>query len=135
LHANVRGFQIAGMNHAPKLSSASSVTSMQGELRMMNAKSQCRELETIRMLFELDRDDDPRNCTTTLIRFKKGTKRINRLRLLAHEAVLGQFNLPAVAATRMVPSPSFADSAGAAPSGTAFDLPVAADVFDVPIEK
>ena len=92
------------------------------------------KLETIRMLFELDRDDDPR-LYDDLIRFKKGTKRINRLRLLAHEAVLGQFNLPAVAATRMVPSPSFADSAGAAPSGTAFDLPVAADVFDVPIEK
>ncbi len=81
--------------------------------------------ETIRMLFELDRDDDPR-LYDDLIRFKKGTKRINRLRLLAHEAVLGQFNPVAVAAARTVPVP---------PSGTAFELPVAADVFDVPIEK
>ena len=89
--------------------------------------------ETIRMLFELDRDDDPR-LYDDLIRFKKGTKRINRLRLLAREAVLGQFNPPAVAVTQM-PVPSSADSAGAAPSGTAFDLPVAADVFDAPIEK
>jgi hypothetical protein len=36
-------------------------------------------LETIRMLFELDREDDPR-LYDDLIRFKKGTKRINRLR-------------------------------------------------------
>lgn len=90
--------------------------------------------ETIRMLFELDRDDDPR-LYDDLIRFNKGTKRINRLRLLAHEAVLGQFNPPAVAAKWTVPVPSSADTAGAAPSGTAFELPVAADVFDVPIEK
>jgi hypothetical protein len=92
------------------------------------------KLETIRMLFELDRDDDPR-LYDDLIRFKKGTKRINRLRLLAHEAVLGQFNPPAVATTRTMHVPSFADSVGAALSRTAFDLPVAADVFDAPIEK
>ncbi len=92
------------------------------------------KLETIRMLFELDRDDDPR-LYDDLIRFKKGTKRINRLRLLAHEAVLGQFNPPAVAATRTMPVPSFVDSAGPALSRTGFDLPVAAEVFDAPIEK
>ena len=90
--------------------------------------------ETIRMLFELDRDDDPR-LYDDLIRFKKGTKRINRLRLLAHEAVLGQFNLPAVAATRTMPVPSFVDYSGAVPSSAAFDLPVAADVFGDPVEK
>lgn len=92
------------------------------------------KLETIRMLFELDRDDDPR-LYDDLIRFKKGTKRINRLRLLAHEAVLGQFNPPAVAATRTMSVPSFADSTGTVPSGAAFDLPVAADVFGTPIEE
>lgn len=92
------------------------------------------KLETIRMLFELDRDDDPR-LYDDLIRFKKGMKRINRLRLLAHEAVLGQFNPPAVAATRTMSVPSFADSTGAVPSGAAFDLPVAADVFGAPIEE
>lgn len=38
------------------------------------------EHETIRLLFELDRADDPQ-LYDDLIRFKKGTKRINRLRL------------------------------------------------------
>ena len=90
--------------------------------------------ESIRLLFELDRADDPQ-LYDDLIRFKKGTKRINRLRLLAHEAVLGQFNPPAVAATRTMSVPSFADSTGTVPSGAAFDLPVAADVFGTPIEE
>ena len=47
------------------------------------------EHETIRLLFELDRVDDPQ-LYDDLIRFKKGTKRINRLRLLAREGVIGQ---------------------------------------------
>jgi len=93
------------------------------------------KLETIRMLFELDREDDPR-LYDDLIRFKKGTKRINRLRLLAHEAVLGQFGPPAVtSAARILSAPSFPDAAATGPAGTAFDLPAAADVFGAPIEK
>ncbi|HCY63263.1 MAG TPA: hypothetical protein DHV59_10630 [Oxalobacteraceae bacterium] len=44
---------------------------------------------TIRLLFELERDDNPR-LYDDLIRFKKGTKRVNRLRTLAQEGLLAQ---------------------------------------------
>ena len=44
---------------------------------------------TVRMLFELTRDDNPR-LFDDLIRFNKGTKRVNRLRYLAHEGLLAQ---------------------------------------------
>jgi hypothetical protein len=43
----------------------------------------------LRMQFELSRDDDPR-LYDDLVRFKKGTKRINRLRFLAHEGMVAQ---------------------------------------------
>jgi hypothetical protein len=43
----------------------------------------------IRLLFELDRADNPR-LYDELIRFKKGTKRVNRLRTLAQEGLLAQ---------------------------------------------
>lgn len=42
---------------------------------------------TLRMLFELDRIDDP-ILYDDLTRFAKGTKRLNRLRLLATRGVL-----------------------------------------------
>jgi hypothetical protein len=41
-------------------------------------------LESIRLVFELERADNPR-LYDELIRFKKGTKRVNRLRTLAQE--------------------------------------------------
>ncbi len=86
--------------------------------------------ETIRMLFELDRDDDPR-LYDDLIRFKKGTKRINRLRLLAHE---GERYLAggadAGAAVRASPLEAGAVQAG---KPSPFDVPAAADVFAAPI--
>ena len=41
------------------------------------------------MLFEMTRDDNPR-LYDDLMRFNKGTKRINRLRFLAHEGLLAQ---------------------------------------------
>lgn len=45
--------------------------------------------EMIRLLFELERDDNP--CFyDELIRFKKDTKRVNRLRTLAQEGLLAQ---------------------------------------------
>ena len=92
-------------------------------------------LETIRMLFELDREDDPR-LYDDLIRFKKGTKRINRLRLLAHEAVLGQFSAVAGGATaRQASAPSILGAAAVGQSGAAFEMPAAADVFGAPLEK
>lgn len=45
--------------------------------------------ERIRLVFELERDDNPR-LYDDLIRFKKGTKRVNRLRTLAQEGLLAQ---------------------------------------------
>lgn len=46
-------------------------------------------LKPIRLLFELQRADNPR-LYDELIQFKKGSKRVNRLRTLAHEGLLGQ---------------------------------------------
>ena len=46
-------------------------------------------LEPVRLLFEMTRDDNPR-LYDDLIRFNKGTKRVNRLRFLAHEGLLAQ---------------------------------------------
>jgi hypothetical protein len=49
--------------------------------------------EPIRLVFELPRADHPR-LFDDLIRFPKGTKRINRLRVLAYDGLLvqgGQF--------------------------------------------
>jgi hypothetical protein len=48
--------------------------------------------EPIRLLFEMDREDNPL-LYDDLIRFKKGTKRVNRLRFLAHEGVVAQVSL------------------------------------------
>ncbi|ASI68551.1 hypothetical protein BA022_08260 [Diaphorobacter nitroreducens] len=93
------------------------------------------KLETIRMLFELDREDDPR-LYDDLIRFKKGTKRINRLRLLAHEAVLGQFSAATgVAVARPAPVQPIVSAAAGGPSGAVFEMPAAADVFGEPLEN
>jgi hypothetical protein len=51
-----------------------------------NAK---RAQEPVRLLFEMTRDDNPR-LYDDLVRFNKGTKRVNRLRFLAHEGLLAQ---------------------------------------------
>jgi hypothetical protein len=48
-----------------------------------------KDLGPVSMLFELSRDDNPR-LYDDLVRFNKGTKRINRLRFLAHEGLLAQ---------------------------------------------
>jgi hypothetical protein len=53
----------------------------------MNAAG--KDLGAVSMLFELSRDDNPR-LYDDLMRFNKGTKRINRLRFLAHEGLLAQ---------------------------------------------
>lgn len=91
------------------------------------------EPETIRMLFELDRADDPQ-LYDDLIRFKKGTKRINRLRLLAREGVVGQLSLAAGAVLpRLVPFASAVSSAVAPPAGPAIAMPIASEVFGEPI--
>lgn len=43
----------------------------------------------IRMRFELERDDNP-PLFDELMKFGKGTKRLNRLRTLAHEGLVAQ---------------------------------------------
>jgi hypothetical protein len=88
------------------------------------------EHETIRLLFELDRVDDPQ-LYDDLIRFKKGTKRINRLRLLAREGVIAQLSLNGAAAWRMGQqvNPSVSALAGDRP----VDFAIASDVFAEPI--
>lgn len=45
------------------------------------------QLPPIRMVFEMTREEHPR-LFDDLIRFPKGTKRINRLRTLAHDGLL-----------------------------------------------
>ena len=45
--------------------------------------------EPVRLLFEMTRDDNPR-LYDDLVRFNKGTKRVNRLRFLAHEGLMAQ---------------------------------------------
>ncbi len=60
------------------------------------------------MLFEMNRDDNPR-LYDDLARFNKGTKRVNRLRFLAHEGLLAQnwLLLPATAgAAASLPLPA-----------------------------
>lgn len=53
-------------------------------------RSPSMPLERIRLVFELERADNPR-LYDELIRFKKGTKRVNRLRTLAQEGLLAQY--------------------------------------------
>lgn len=45
--------------------------------------------EPVRLFFEMTRDDNPR-LYDDLVRFNKGTKRVNRLRFLAHEGLMAQ---------------------------------------------
>ncbi len=54
----------------------------------MNADAKAPS-EPIRLVFELTRADHPR-LYDDLIRFPKGTKRINRLRVLAYDGLLVQ---------------------------------------------
>lgn len=57
----------------------------------------------IRLLFELERADNPR-LYDDLIRFKKGTKRVNRLRTLAQEGLLAQHWPPGFAMRAVEPA-------------------------------
>lgn len=54
----------------------------------MNSQTLTAE-ERIRLVFELERADNPR-LYDNLIRFKKGVKQVSRLRTLAHEGVLAE---------------------------------------------
>ena len=54
----------------------------------MNTPS-VKSLQPIRLVFELARADHPR-LYDDLIQFHKGTKRVNRLRVLAYDGLLAQ---------------------------------------------
>jgi hypothetical protein len=60
--------------------------------------------QTVRLLFELSRDDNPR-LFDDLMRFNKGPKRVNRLRFLAHEGLLAQQWLLGMTAAAPAPAP------------------------------
>lgn len=82
---------------------------------------------SVRLLFEMTRDDNPR-LYDDLIRFNKGTKRVNRLRFLAHEGLLAQNWVPAPAASPGRVSLQATAAAGADPAvahhtNQAFDAP------------
>ena len=84
----------------------------------------------LRMQFELSRNDDP-SLYDDLVRFKKGTKRINRLRLLAHEGMVAQMVAQGTTAARSGPSSALA----MVPSGHGLDghgpnVTVTAGMFD-----
>jgi hypothetical protein len=72
---------------------------------------------SVKLLFELSRDDNPR-LFDDLMRFNKGPKRVNRLRFLAHEGLLSQQWVLGMAA----PAPAMAAAKG---SHLAVDLAVA----------
>lgn len=81
----------------------------------------------VRLLFEMTRDDNPR-LYDDLIRFNKGTKRVNRLRFLAHEGLLAQNWVLAPAASPGRVSLQATTAAGADPAvahhtNHAFDAP------------
>ncbi len=61
-----------------------------------------RAQEPVRLLFEMTRDDNPR-LYDDLIRFNKGTKRVNRLRFLAHEGLIAQHWMAAQGVAAMGP--------------------------------
>jgi hypothetical protein len=91
------------------------------------------EYETIRLLFELDRADDPQ-LYDDLIRFKKGTKRINRLRLLAREGVIGQLSLAGGRmAPRLLQMAAGSSPVAELPTAPAIAMPFATEVFGEPI--
>ena len=82
-------------------------------------------LEQIRLVFQLERADNPR-LYDDLIRFKKGAKRVNRLRTLAQEGLLAElwpvgFGNPAMRTTEeAVPD----DAGDAAITNQVFDAPI-----------
>lgn len=79
--------------------------------------------EAIRLLFELDRDDNPR-LYDDLIRFRKGAKRVNRLRTLAHEGLMAQYFTPAAIIPTPKPKPALLDEDGAALIRQALQAPL-----------
>ena len=79
-------------------------------------------MEPIRLVFVLERAENPR-LFDDLIRFKKGTKRINRLRTLAHEGLQAQ-HWPAGFAGRPVPEATSRAMRQGAVTDKVFDEPL-----------
>jgi hypothetical protein len=79
----------------------------------------------VRLLFEMSREDNPR-LYDDLIRFNKGTKRVNRLRFLAHEGLLAQQWSAAPGGAAPAPRP------GAGPGISLSAAPHTNRVFDAP---
>jgi hypothetical protein len=79
-------------------------------------------IETIRFVFALERAENPR-LYDDLIRFKKGTKRINRLRTLAQEGLQAQ-HWPASFAPQVVPEPTSRAIREGALTDNVFDEPL-----------
>lgn len=78
---------------------------------------------SVRLLFELSRDDNPR-LFDDLMRFNKGPKRVNRLRFLAHEGLLSQhwvLGMPPALAAAKTPHPGV-DLAVARQTSQAFEV-------------
>jgi hypothetical protein len=91
----------------------------------MNA-TEARQDHSVRLLFELSRDDNPR-LFDDLMRFNKGPKRVNRLRFLAHEGLLAQqwllgMAVHAPAASGLKAPHSSVDLAVARQTGQAFEV-------------
>lgn len=82
--------------------------------------------ESVRLLFEMTREDNPR-LYDDLIRFNKGTKRVNRLRFLAYEGLMAQHRAaaPSGSATTLTRSDAVpgASASAARHTNQAFDLP------------
>lgn len=55
------------------------------------------ELKPVRLVFELARADNPR-LYDELVRFPRGPKRVNRLRVLAYDGLLAQYGVFATTA-------------------------------------
>lgn len=81
--------------------------------------------DRIRLVFELERADNPR-LYDDLIQFKKGSKRVNRLRTLAQEGLLAQHWSPrSVRHMVEVESETLAPNVGAASiTNQVFDEPL-----------
>lgn len=81
--------------------------------------------EPIRLVFQLERVDNPR-LYDDLIRFKKGAKRVNRLRTLAQQGVLAEL-WPTGLGTHM------AQTREEAVPNNVGDAAITNQVFDTPI--
>ena len=85
-----------------------------------------KQVQSVRLLFELSRDDNPR-LFDDLMRFNKGPKRVNRLRFLAHEGLLAQqwllgMTAPALATGPVKSTPYGMDLAVARQTSQAFEV-------------